>query len=217
MTVSMPEPVDLNYSSFLAEAIPRISDWSARLRFERRLQGGRWHPTGFMVFNLENYDDLGILRLHVWPHGERLARPGHPSVHSHCFHLHSEIVHGTYSETLYQANVADSADTESWPGFYVSPPSGDGLDRLIKEDALYSVTNLSGLADYNVGESHSMQAGDYHSTDIARGSFVATLAFLSRPIPGFRDHLVGLDTFELSAERDIVHPRDAAAICDYLW
>lgn len=193
MTVQAVAPVERCYTEFLSEAPRYLDEVSASLstEFARSLRGGGyWHPNGFQVFNLRDIEGFGLVRLHVWPAGKRGCRRFHPVVHSHAFHLLSYVLHGVYREKRY--DVATSPNqAEGWLGWSVLPARGDGLDRVEMEEVRYQVEGLGKEDAYVSGRHHEMPGGEYHSTVIAPREMCVTLALLSRPVPGCRDHLVG--------------------------
>lgn len=192
MTVMMPTSVARNYEEFIAEAGFHLD--RAYRNLDSFIQGpleGRWHPNGFMVFNVEDIADFGLVRLHVWPESGRQALKGHPVIHRHTFHLLSRVILGTYREVQYAVSECAESDGSAVPGWVVVPPNGDGIDRLAPDSAHYHVSPRASVDSFGAGSSHQMPAGDYHATSIRRWEECWTLALLSRPIPGETDHLVG--------------------------
>lgn len=61
----------------------------------------RWHPSGFMVYQLGTVVGLGMVRLHVWPNSERMISEKGDSVHDHAWHVASLVLRGSYSDTIY--------------------------------------------------------------------------------------------------------------------
>ncbi|GAB2752652.1 hypothetical protein GCM10027039_08350 [Terrabacter koreensis] len=192
MAVSFPEWVDQSFEDFLSSALAILDEVETDLGalLMSALPEGRWHPNGFQVFPILDVPGIGIVRVHVWPKGPRMTRQGHPVVHTHVFHLYSRVLAGEYRETLFDVAESDGG-ANSWEGWRVSPPTGDGFDRIELEAVRYLVSPRGGLARYGSAQSHAMPAGSYHSTSIPRGGDCITLALLSRPVPGFSDHLVG--------------------------
>lgn len=62
---------------------------------------GRWNPMGFMVVPLGSHQELGILRLHIWPKDLRKLTPKGEPIHNHAWHLASTILAGVYSDDIY--------------------------------------------------------------------------------------------------------------------
>ena len=191
VTVLPSEPVDRSFAAFLGRASVALDSVQQALDSHLRpaLKAGFWHPTGFQVFNLRDFPGLGIARLHVWPAHNRETRSHHPVVHSHAFHLYSRVLRGEYREKLYK--VSPWINGAKWLGWSVLPPTGDGFDRVALDRSPYSVEPLGPVDAYPAGVSHQMEAGEYHATTIPKAQSVVTLAFLSRPVPGQADHLVG--------------------------
>jgi len=213
MTVFMPERRRIPFEEFCSLAnqpLDEVAGNLGQLVADASAQGAYWHPTGFMVLNLRDFPDVGLVRLHIWPSGERRSREGHPGVHSHCFHLVSRVLYGTYFESRYRVVRAGPVDRGALWGYTVAPARGDGLDVLSLEDDRY----LAEPAEERVvpaGSSHSIPTGVYHSTEVPAGSWCATLAMLSRPQPGAEDHLVGPLWHPVPARRERVESRAVAA------
>jgi hypothetical protein len=130
-----------------------------------------WHPYGFAVFSLRSVDELGQLRLHVWPRGFRVELEGHPPIHCHDWDLASLVIGGCYEETIYDV-VASSR-----PGaYYVMEVCrvGPQTDAFQASGQTLSIIEAKRYR-YPVGESHCIPAGQFHETDIPRGAFAVTL------------------------------------------
>src|SRR3989344_4544091 len=74
----------------LGKVVPHLEDYP-----------GRWNPGGFMVFPLGIHHVLGSLRLHVYPEGMPRNTPQGPNIHNHAWHLFSNVLVGSYTDTLY--------------------------------------------------------------------------------------------------------------------
>ena len=223
MTVTMPEVVDRSYSDFLTIGGPLLQECLADLprAVEEATASGRWHPTGFMVFNLKDITGVGLVRLHYWPQGTRHHLQGHPVIHRHAFHLLSTVVAGNYREIQYAVAPARPGPPEyaraKLHGYQVAPPKGDGFDRLEHDHKQYIVAPKGAVTVYGATESHQMPAGDYHATAIAKSEDCCTLALLSRPLPGVTDHLVGSAHMkQLMNERKMVSEGDRQKFLRYL-
>lgn len=136
-----------------------------------------WHPNGFAVFHINDHHELGKLRLHIWPSSGRVGRAEAPPIHSHVWHLCSQILAGTYSETLYEESRSGSEQAATYH-------SAD-IDYLVNRDAFEPAesTHLRPTSKLTVtaGEFHTVQAGVPHETVIGENSFVATLLLTSAP------------------------------------
>lgn len=85
----------------LEEVVPHLEKYS-----------GRWNPGGFMAFPLGLHDELGQLRLHIWPESiERESSDG-PNIHNHSWYLSSLILAGVYSDKLFKLHNWSTTDPE---------------------------------------------------------------------------------------------------------
>ncbi|MCH5644436.1 hypothetical protein [Gordonia sp. ABSL49_1] len=219
MTVIMPSSREFDYAQFiaLAEDALDLGQRYLRANISTVLRDGRWHPTGFAVFNVLDISPIGIIRLHYWPEADLRLTTGHPTIHCHCFHLHSRVLAGVYKEVVFRTRkLASNENTErnALAGFNVVPPSGDGIDRLERDDDSYVV--LGGPpAEYRSRAAHSIPAGEYHSTNIRVNAQCATLAMLSRPVIGYRDHIIGNRDFAtLESLRPVVDCKVTDALAE---
>lgn len=173
---------------------------------------GRWHPTGFAVFEIQSILGVGLMRLHCWPAGVRRAVSPHPQIHQHCFDLYSKVVSGTYTENQFQLTDLGKMDEHTLSRYRVASTYGSGHDALEEERtsvvAHYSERDLV----VHAGGSHELQAGVYHETPIPSDWFCATIAVLSIPVPGASDALLGEPHLSLlKSDRPIV-TRDEALV-----
>lgn len=192
MNVKMPEIVELSLDDVITRGAPIIAQ--ARTNLAALLKssehtGAYWHPTGFIVIPLQDFEGLGLLRLHIWPETTRRKRAGNPETHAHCFHLTSFVLAGEYLEHQFDAHVSDD-DPKALMGYSVVPPNGDGKDRIEPDGHRYRLTRKR-TETTTAGQFHHLAAGIHHLTDIAPEQTCATLALLSRPQPGRADHLIG--------------------------
>lgn len=141
---------------------------------------GRWNPGGFIVFPLGMHNDLGSLRLHVWPKGMSRESENGPNIHNHAWLLASQVLTGMYKDTLY--DVQPSLDDEQ-------PPEGEEPLRLyrrsrdeIGRDVL--VTDGKPMIAVPVeerrvpaGGTHTIDRDVYHLTTIPDDELAATLVF----------------------------------------
>lgn len=191
-----------------AEAAVEVAASAAVARVVSGAIPGVWHPNGFAVFRLGNFQDLlhnqhqfldadfdlekistlGQLRLHVWPAGFRREMSNHPPLHSHSWWLYSRILAGTYTDTTYPiANI---------PPDYQMP--------LVEYDVRYQGLEAAEIIpttqpvsfgqgrrrSRNSGEFHLMAPDLFHETEIPVADFCCTLLIMSHEKPG-RDILAG--------------------------
>lgn len=133
-----------------------------------------WHPNGFVVFEL-GQRALGLLRLHIWPRGERPMRNDQAHIHTHVWDLCSRVLAGVYSERLYEVGAdgegveCDVADVDY---------ARDRNTLMVRGKVV-----LSPVSTVTVGPSevHTVRAGVAHETVIPPGRFTATLLLTSMP------------------------------------
>jgi hypothetical protein len=213
MSVTTPEPVPLAFEDVVSRGRPILEKIIGDLRgavIRASDQPAYWHPTGFIVLNLRDVENLGLIRLHIWSRTQRLKRSGNPEVHAHIFHLTSFVLAGTYVERQYREHIVENGDAF---GYRVVPPRGDGIDRLVREPDTYRLELLR-TETTSAGSFHHLAAGVYHMTDNPEGVTCATVALLSRPQPGRVDHLIGPeDHDDLESRREVV---DRTVLADAL-
>ncbi|OGH24078.1 MAG: hypothetical protein A2698_00550 [Candidatus Levybacteria bacterium RIFCSPHIGHO2_01_FULL_42_15] len=164
-------------SVVLKEIVPHLEDYP-----------GRWNPGSFMVFPLGLHDELGSLRLHVWPAGLRETSYG-PNIHEHGWHLSSLVLVGHYSDNLYKlehASVVDSGASRAKADLlrlYMTKRNTGGQDALITDGTLVRPKIIS-ERQIPEGQIHHIEAGAYHFTTIPLEQLVVTLVVDS---PAFVD------------------------------
>lgn len=135
-----------------------------------------WHPNGFVVFDIGVDSQIGRLRFHVWPsnlEGPRAADEA--DIHSHAWHLCSEVVAGNYSEVIFDhLTHADQGfmryDTHSIA--YTENPNllqSGGSTYLKPRDQ----------QSFMPGQVHFIPAGTLHRTTVDASQFAATILFTS--------------------------------------
>jgi len=146
-------------SSYLDRAVDAVlSDGVPQLKAEN----GVWHPSGFMVFRLGTHQQLGDLRLHVWPEGFRtreLRGRGEleegiwdGDIHNHSWHVVG----------LNIANYQDKIFTVTRP---VNPETGFLLSctpQEIAANGLYRSFN----ATYKTAEEFVLTAGNQMTDEL---------------------------------------------------
>lgn len=133
----------------------------------------RWNPGGFMVFPLGLHEELGSLRLHVWPPGAPRKSADGPSIHSHAWHLCSEVLSGTYSDTLFNVESAAEEGQENVFTLYKTKRKDNGEDALVA-DGNVKATPI-GEREFSSGEIHTIEAGVYHIPTVSQEGHAATL------------------------------------------
>ncbi|WP_157365100.1 hypothetical protein [Arthrobacter sp. QXT-31] len=137
----------------------------------------RWHPNGFAVFHIDDHHKLGQLRLHIWPNSPRVLRPDAPPIHSHVWHLCSQVLVGTYSETLFEEIQG--------PGLEVQEYQSADIDYLVDRNSFgptkTSLIRPTSTVTVSAGQLHVVEAGIPHETQIQSEAFVATLMIASHP------------------------------------
>jgi hypothetical protein len=211
-----------DFENFLAAAVSatrRLREDLTAATESALVAGGCWHPTGFMIVQLEDIAGLGLARLHVWPPRARVAQPGHPMIHRHGFHLYSTVIHGRYSEVRYGVDRVEASSSDlkqALHGYTVCPPRPDNVDRILEEARWrYLVRPLGERTKEAPGAVHIQEAGIYHSTAIPAWSSCVTLAITSRHVEGQEDHLVGRPgTFVLEGPRPAVTPSETRRLLE---
>ncbi len=135
---------------------------------------GKWHPNGFAVFYIRDIENIGKLRLHVWPKGIRIALDGQPKIHSHPWDLCSLVIAGVYQDTIYESVRYEEFSPERQQEFrlkFGSPMEGDQL-KLV--DAWHTIIE-SRRRKISQGNCHCLSAGVLHSTNIPIDEFVITI------------------------------------------
>ncbi|MCA0216328.1 MAG: hypothetical protein LCH43_03125 [Actinobacteria bacterium] len=207
----MPEPEPLEFSEVVNRGRLLIEDIVSNISKVVPLAAARtayWHPTGFIVLNLQDVDGLGLVRLHIWSRDRRTKRRGNPETHSHVFHLTSFVLKGKYVEHQFREVPSETGE---FFGYQVIPPTGDGIDRVVPDGSRCDL-DLVAVEETDAGKFHNLPAGVFHRTEIQEGETCATIALLSRPQPGMLDRLVGPENHSgIEGERLPVDRRTLAA------
>lgn len=169
---------------------------------------GRWHPYGFAVYKVDEIARLGTVRLHIWSDGRRIAKPHHPPVHEHEWHLAGLVIAGTYLDELHDVTPTHGpADAE----VYEIESTPAGTDRFQPTGQPVKVRRR-GVRPYHRGEIHFIEAGAFHASPIPETSFAATLALTSPPAQKRRSIAGRLS----ASETEYVRPRVCLADHDRL-
>ncbi|MGW7366444.1 hypothetical protein ACWGI8_24165 [Streptomyces sp. NPDC054841] len=198
LPVRSTDPAHLRFLGRAAAATERyLDDAVARIR-SGTLGRGLWHPTGFATFEVVQVERLGLIRVHFWPMGLRMALSGHPPIHQHCFRLFSRVLAGEYRESQYgpAGSVAGARHSAPVAGrllrkYEVRDTGVMGEDELHDTGQDLHVVPTVRAVRFPAGSWHEVEVNTFHATPIPRSRFCATLAVLSLPVPGAHDVLLG--------------------------
>ena len=159
-------------------ALQKESDRLLDITLHRlKTEESRWHPNGFAVFHVDDHHKLGQLRLHIWPDSPRVLRPDAPPIHSHVWHLCSQVLVGRYSETLFEEIQSPDVGVQEYQ-------SAD-IDYLVDRNSFGPIKRSqlrpTSVVSVSAGQLHVVEAGIPHETQIQPDTFVATLMIASRP------------------------------------
>lgn len=172
------QTLDSLSAEVIGEVIPNLENYS-----------GRWHPNGFMVFQLGTNTDLGTLRLHIWPNSfrEMSEKANADTIHDHAWHLSSKILAGVYRDELYDVSEVSSQISEE-------ERAQQGLLRVFRvnydpnlpdslvTDGTFARPILREHRNVSSGGHHFIEAGVFHKTTIPEDKLVATLVLNSPTI-----------------------------------
>lgn len=152
---------------------------------------GKWNPGGFMVFPLGLTGDGCSIRFHVWPQGMERKTDQGPNPHNHALHLSSRIVIGQYSDFILDvstldvapASKSDALKEEGVHGLYGTYRTPGGKDVLKTDGTLVKAT-VRTARNLREGETHHIEAGEYHLSSVPKEILAATLVLDS---PSFRE------------------------------
>lgn len=175
----------------ISEIIPSLEKYS-----------GKWHPLGFMVFPLGIHNELGSLRLHIWPEGKRVKIDGGSGIHNHGWYIASYVVAGTYSDERYRIKeVADKImPNEQLPKdllrvFQATKRSGLP-DALTTDGSVVKIVS-SDKIEMTAGKIHKLEPKVFHLPTISDYQLAVTLV-LDSPSLG--------DKPKILIQRDSVEP-----------
>lgn len=141
---------------------------------------GRWNAGGFMAFPLGMHDELGQLRLHVWPKGIERENSEGPNIHNHGWYLSSRILAGVYSDTLYRREnhgiVTDQEliKTEGLLQVFETRRDPDGHHALTSEGLFARAIPIS-TREVSAGGTHRLYLEMYHVTTVPVEQLAVTL------------------------------------------
>lgn len=155
-----------------------------------------WHPYGFFVLKVALLNDLGTLRLHVWPAGERRAQLPLWPVHCHRWHLASYVLAGEIENVWYQAEPGGAHPLYACTRV-------DGASVMTRTDALVSVREV-GRQRLRAGSDYVVGIDTYHATSVDPSTFTATLALTRLDSDPYEAFVVG----RREGDARYVYPRD---------
>ncbi len=179
------------YTEQAFEVLHRVSDFTAtEVPYTLDTFISRWHPSGFMIYQLGTVPGLGMLRLHVWPDTERKQEQKGDTIHDHAWHVVSLVLKGVYTDALFEVDKEDSISEED--------RKIKGLLRLF--EASYKPDTSQELSTggtcvraipsaeriVHEGEVHAIEPSVFHQPTIATAEATVTLVLNS-----FRTHDYG--------------------------
>lgn len=221
-----PERCTLNHDDFSAEAFRVLSGVADYVTTElpQRLDEflGRWHPSGFMIYQLGTHPELGMLRLHAWPETKREVGDIGDTIHDHAWHIASVALRGTYRDTIFDVLPQDeSTEQERIESGLLAKleaqyiPCAPQVLVDTGERVLASPVRHREIAE---GETHTIWPDVFHQPTIPYGSSAATLVMSSfrvhdggpfvlfnGPPEVIRGTRQGLSSDDLEATRDILN------------
>ena len=171
----------------LEKVVPNLEDFP-----------GRWNPGGFMVFPLGIHEDLGSLRLHIWPAGVPRETEQGPNIHDHGWHLSSRVLAGQYADTIFELKDVSPSDIDGLNiekgllRLYQTKRNAGGQDTLVTDGTIVKAISI---ADRQVveGQIHHIPFGVYHKSDIPVDRLTATLVLDSPAFVGSTGVLLNSD------------------------
>lgn len=143
----------------------------------------RWHPSGFMVYQLGISPGLGMLRLHVWPNTERKGSEKGDTIHDHAWHVASLVLRGSYIDTIFDVDVEGSLSEYDRKArgllrLFDASYNADASQELKTDGTCVRVTPSHERTIIET-ETHTIEPGIFHQPTIAREVSVATLVLNS--------------------------------------
>lgn len=135
----------------------------------------RVHPNGFIQL------DLGKdMRLHVWPHDERVSgQRVRTSIHDHIFSMRSHVLIGQMVNKEFRFEPAETGDHQIYRAVYRA-----AADSVLEPTGIYGMVALHSEQPVHVGEYYSFAAFEFHDT-VTHG-FTATLMKKERVFHGLQ-------------------------------
>ncbi|GAA2177245.1 hypothetical protein GCM10009784_27120 [Arthrobacter parietis] len=137
-----------------------------------------------------------------------MVRTQAPPIHSHVWHLYSQILAGSYSETLYEEITDDSTQAEIYHCAEIDYLVNRNVFEAVGEKTLRPTSHLTVTA----GENHTVPAGIPHETHIEESSFVATLLITSAPQATHASVYSKNRILEDSYDRPVLHDAEKFAL-----
>ncbi|MCH9680651.1 MAG: hypothetical protein K0V04_04385 [Deltaproteobacteria bacterium] len=135
---------------------------------------GAWHPTGFVVLNLAD-DDVGTLRLHLWPEqGREYGTPCWP-VHDHVWWLRSQVLCGTVRSREYTVRE-ESGATATLYAVHYGPEQRSSMHRSERQVVVTAAVPTT----VEAGQRYTVDAGVFHASRVEPGCMAATLVATRR-------------------------------------
>lgn len=142
------------------------------------------HPLGFFYFPLQRADGR-TLRLHVWHDEHRTTAPKTSPYHAHAWTLRSHVLSGSVTNEMPEL-VCSGVD----PDYRLYDITGDSVTDTMTPTRV-TVRFRPGSSDtYARGDTYSMSAGEFHSTDCPKGELAATLCVVEQ-VPGTSEITLG--------------------------
>ena len=169
---------------------------------------GKWHPSGFQIYNLGVCPDLGFLRLHVWPADIRKALDKGDTIHDHSWHVASTVLEGQYKDKIYDLQshgiVAEKDRQAGSLRVFKAGYNPDGSQVLETDGSVVDASPVQ-KRTINKGEFHFIEPGVFHKPEIPISESCVTLVINSfRVYPEGPYVLIDDSTEPISEVRQVV-------------
>lgn len=131
------------------------------------------HPYGFSVFNLLQFGEGGLLRLHIWPRVQADQGVEDYLIHDHIYALTSVILCGSLAQTLF----ARSSNGNSTHAIFLGTYSQDSSTITRTEESARLID--LGTERFGPGDRYSLPAEKLHLVKVAQRT-AATLVVTRR-------------------------------------
>jgi hypothetical protein len=140
---------------------------------------GRWHPSGFLIYQLGIIPDLGMLRLHAWPAFVRKSLDKGDTIHDHAWHIASVVLKGCYSDTIFQIDhEPDDTERPNLLTLFDTNYIKTGSQILQPKEGNVVATPIQ-KRSIPEGSVHTIKPGVFHQPTIDRASSTVTLVLAS--------------------------------------
>jgi hypothetical protein len=158
------------------ELVPHMKEIFSRLKSTHSQSFGTIHPLGFLVIRLQPTLDANLIRIHIWPEGERTSRQPCWMVHDHAWDFKSHILCGSVSNDSY--SVTTDAESPSGRLYGVRYDADSSTLHRTERQVSYQLdrTDL-----YQRGEYYEVRMGQYHSTRVPEGTLACTVVLTTNP------------------------------------